>query len=269
MIDELKKIAYDAWEIHRKYFNKHLEVSFKWKDDPVTNADKECQDFLEVELKKLVPWSCFLWEESSMHSFDSSKVTWIVDPLDWTKNFMQWLSQFWLSIGLRKNKMVEIGMIYLPIRDELFYASAWWWAFKISSWKKQRIYNYYNSEYEIEWSVSISKEFKSSFLWDKWSNTIKNLNTHKFLQLKWSWGSVCYTWCMIADWSNDVSIRLHDRLHKRDTVALEAILVEAWCVIVDIDLQSLDYSQKNTNRINGVLMWNKNQLKEITNILWR
>jgi myo-inositol-1(or 4)-monophosphatase len=99
----------------------HLQVSRKGPGDFVSIADKKAEEIIYKELKKARPSYGFLMEESGEIGGDGEH-TWIVDPLDGTTNFLHAIPHFAISIGLQKGDELIAGVIYDPIKDELFYA---------------------------------------------------------------------------------------------------------------------------------------------------
>jgi myo-inositol-1(or 4)-monophosphatase len=98
----------------------HLQVSRKGPGDFVSTADKKAEDALYKELKKARPSYGFLMEESGEIKGES-EYTWIIDPLDGTTNFLHGIPHFAISIGLQKENELIAGVIYDPIKNELFY----------------------------------------------------------------------------------------------------------------------------------------------------
>jgi len=99
----------------------HLQVSRKGPGDFVSNADKKAEDTIYKELKKARPSYGFVMEEGGEVAGDDEH-TWIIDPLDGTTNFLHGIPHFAISIGLQKGTEIIAGVIYDPIKDELFYA---------------------------------------------------------------------------------------------------------------------------------------------------
>jgi len=100
----------------------HLQVSRKGPGDFVSQADKKAEKILFEELKKARPDYGFLMEESGRIENKDKEHTWIIDPLDGTSNFLHGIPHFSISIGLQKGKDIIAGVIYDPIKDEMFYA---------------------------------------------------------------------------------------------------------------------------------------------------
>jgi myo-inositol-1(or 4)-monophosphatase len=100
----------------------NLQVSKKGPGDFVSAADLKAEETVKYELKKARPTFGFLMEESgAIAGFDKSHV-WIVDPLDGTTNFLHGLPHFCVSIGLARDNEVIAGVIFDPIKDEVFWA---------------------------------------------------------------------------------------------------------------------------------------------------
>lgn len=99
----------------------HLQVSRKGPGDFVSIADQKAEKSLYKDLKKARPSYGFIMEEGGEVPGEED-YTWIIDPLDGTTNFLHALPHFAISIGLQKGSEIIAGVIYDPIKDELFYA---------------------------------------------------------------------------------------------------------------------------------------------------
>ena len=98
-----------------------LQVSVKGPGDFVTNSDKKVEQILIDELQKARPNYSVLSEEIGEINNDES-FRWIIDPIDGTSNFLHGVPHFAISLGLEQNKEIICGIIYDPIKDELFSA---------------------------------------------------------------------------------------------------------------------------------------------------
>ena len=98
-----------------------LQVSNKGPSDFVTNADLKTEKIIIEELKKAKPHYSILSEEKGAEINKDSK-TWIIDPIDGTINFLHGIPHFAISIALKDDKEIIAGLIYDPIKDEMFYA---------------------------------------------------------------------------------------------------------------------------------------------------
>jgi len=100
----------------------NLQVSRKGPADFVSTADTKVEGILVRELGKARPDFGFLLEERGVIAGADPLNRWIIDPLDGTTNFLHGLPHFCISIALEYNKEIIAGVIYDPIRDELFWA---------------------------------------------------------------------------------------------------------------------------------------------------
>ena len=101
------------------------DLTFNRKKDssPVTAADLAAEDLLRKELLTAFPDDGFLGEETGCTK-GTSEFEWVVDPIDGTKSFIQGVPLFATLVGCRKNGEGVIGVIFIPVLDELAYAAA-------------------------------------------------------------------------------------------------------------------------------------------------
>ena len=99
-----------------------LQVSKKGPSDFVTNADIKTEKIIIEELKKARPNYSILSEESGKENNKDKKNTWIIDPIDGTVNFLHGIPHFAISIALKSNDEIISGLIFDPIKNEIFYA---------------------------------------------------------------------------------------------------------------------------------------------------
>ena len=98
-----------------------LLVSVKGPGDFVTASDKKVEKILIDELIKARPSYSILSEEIGEIKNDEN-FRWIIDPIDGTSNFLHGVPHFAISIGLESEKEIICGIIYDPIKDEMFLA---------------------------------------------------------------------------------------------------------------------------------------------------
>jgi myo-inositol-1(or 4)-monophosphatase len=100
----------------------NLQVSLKGPGDFVSAADRRAEQILRQELSKARPGFGMLLEESGAVAGREEGYRWIVDPLDGTTNFLHGLPHFAISIALERHGELVAGVIYDPIKDEMFAA---------------------------------------------------------------------------------------------------------------------------------------------------
>ncbi len=100
----------------------NLQVSKKGPKDFVTNSDLRTEKIIIEELKKARPGYSFISEENGIENNKDINNTWIIDPIDGTINFLHGIPHFAISVALRSNGEIISGLIYDPIKDEMFFA---------------------------------------------------------------------------------------------------------------------------------------------------
>jgi len=101
-----------------------LQVSRKGPADFVSSADHKAEEMLVEDLRRARPKFGFLLEEGGEIAGEDSSNRWIIDPLDGTTNFLHGIPHFAISIGLERDSKMFAGVIYDPLRDELFWAES-------------------------------------------------------------------------------------------------------------------------------------------------
>lgn len=99
-----------------------LQVSQKGPSDFVTAADRRSEEIIFEELKKARPDYSFMMEESGEVKGQDHENIWIIDPIDGTHNFMHGIPHWCISIALESKGKILAGLIYDPIKDEIFQA---------------------------------------------------------------------------------------------------------------------------------------------------
>ena len=99
-----------------------LQVSAKGPSDFVTNADLKAEKIIIEELLKAKKNYSIISEESGIQNNKDRDNVWIIDPIDGTSNFLHGVPHFSISIALKSNNEIIAGLIYDPIKDEMFYA---------------------------------------------------------------------------------------------------------------------------------------------------
>lgn len=122
LLNTAKQAALKAGKVHLKYYGKQKEIFHKINEfDLVTNVDREAEDIIIETIQGNFGNHSYLAEES--HQMDNkSPFQWVIDPLDGTTNYAHNFPQFCVSIGLMYNKELFLGVVYDPLKKELFHA---------------------------------------------------------------------------------------------------------------------------------------------------
>jgi len=111
-----KSVIRDFGEIEK------LQVSKKGPRDFVTKTDKYVEKILIEELSKIKKNYSFLSEEVGYIENKDKDNIWIIDPIDGTMNFLHGIPHFAISIALKSNGQIISGLIFDPIKDEMYYS---------------------------------------------------------------------------------------------------------------------------------------------------
>ncbi len=100
----------------------NLQVSKKGPKDFVTKTDKRVEKIIIDELTKSKKNFSFISEETGKILNNNKDFFWIIDPIDGTTNFLHGVPHFAISVALQKNNEIISGLVFDPIKNEIFYA---------------------------------------------------------------------------------------------------------------------------------------------------
>lgn len=98
----------------------HLQIDQKGINDYASEVDRMAEREIINIIKTAYPDHSILAEESGEHA--GNDFVWVIDPLDGTTNFLHGFPQYAVSIALKHKGRLEVGVVYDPLRDELFTA---------------------------------------------------------------------------------------------------------------------------------------------------
>lgn len=123
---EFKKVALSAVKKAEEkilyYFRNLPKIETKIDNTPVTKADKEAEEIIVSTIRKTFPSHGFMGEEFGTNN-KGAEFTWIIDPIDGTKNFIHGLNFFGTVLGLKHQGKIILGISNMPAIGELLYAS--------------------------------------------------------------------------------------------------------------------------------------------------
>lgn len=120
-----RQAALEAGKYMLRYYENlsSIEIRSKRPNDLVSEVDIRCEQIIIRALRKFNPDFAILGEESGYQAGERTDAQWIIDPLDGTTNYLHGLPHFCVSIALQQQGRLEAGVIFDPIRQELFTAS--------------------------------------------------------------------------------------------------------------------------------------------------
>ena len=110
-------LAWRAGAVLLEHFQTPLHVEYKGKragSAPVTEADRRVEEFLQEELSRRFPEHAVVGEEGAGQGSAAAALTWALDPLDGTMNFLNGLPVYASSIGLMEEGRPVVGAVFLP-----------------------------------------------------------------------------------------------------------------------------------------------------------
>jgi len=128
LIQEVNTIAVNAGKAIMEIYNNESDFGVEQKkdDSPLTKADKAGNDVICAGLESLSQIFPIISEENKSVEYIDRKdydYFWLVDPLDGTKEFIKRNGEFTVNIALMKKNRPVGGVVYLPVKEELYYAA--------------------------------------------------------------------------------------------------------------------------------------------------
>ena len=123
-LEVMVRAARAAARLLARDFNEveHLQISIKGPGDFVSAADRRAEQVIREQLQRARPDYGFLLEEAGALPGRSPHNRWLVDPLDGTTNFLHAVPHWAISIALQQHGEVTAGVVFDPIKNELFTA---------------------------------------------------------------------------------------------------------------------------------------------------
>ena len=106
----------------RRFLDSSFKVGFKGPQDYLTEVDGETEELIASRLNDAFPQDGFIGEETAGRAAREGGAMWVVDPIDGTSNFARGVAHFCVSIACVIGGRIEVGVIYDPMREELFSA---------------------------------------------------------------------------------------------------------------------------------------------------
>lgn len=251
MIEKVIDIAKEASKILLKYYKSDIGVSYKEAGgrSPVTKADFEADAYIRGRLQELFPRDKILSEETENHLKDYSGRVWIVDPLDGTRIYTEGKDGFCVIIGLCIDGVPVLGVVYAPIKDELYYAEKGKGAFlKKGNTVQQIKVSKINVLFQAKAIIKTSKIRESPW------NKVAQLKVKENFDLSECGAGI--KMAKVAAGEIDFYIDAIFSPCKWDTCGPQIILEEAGGRMTDLSGQPLDYKQQNSKWENPLLVSN-------------
>lgn len=205
----------------------------------VTNADIEIDQYLYHTLLEQTPDYGWLSEEDITENITEGKERiWVVDPIDGTKGFVKEDGMFVVSIALVEHGVPVIGVIYNPMRNQMFYCA-----------KGHGVF--FNDQRMVSENPDLEEAFLISPMGRKNQPYTQDIiaKTGQFDEV----GSVAYRLALISAGQADLTFVDHE-ISVWDIAAGAAMLEEQGFEIKNLDGSYLDYMPKNSKIPNGIVV---------------
>ena len=233
----VNQIAVDAGKEILKIYNKPFTSKMKKDKSPVTKADLIANDLICKRLQSINPKIQIISEEGKKKFSKKTNIFWLVDPLDGTKEFIKKNGEFTVNIALIKNCRPIYGVIYLPVKKEIYFTQNKSAYFSIIDHK-----NSYKTKKKIKVKKRTGINNRVLLLSRSYSRNIELSKKHvKTDKVIFSGSSIKF--CLIASGKGNIYPRLGTTM-EWDTAAGHAILNAAGGSVTTLDRKVLKYGKK-------------------------
>ncbi len=236
-LSRMIEAAIDASKIILDIYHNGFHVETKDDDSPVTEADKKADELIRNYLGKYFPDHAFLTEE---HADNLSRLendfVFIVDPLDGTKDFVEYDDEFTINIALAYKHKIVASVVYVPVYGYLYYALKNYGAYKLdlnTNETKRILVNDKLDNLTVLKSRYHSVEEEEK-VFKKHSDKIKEVKT----------AGSAYKACLIAEGKAELSYRLSTGTKEWDTAAFDLLVYEAGGYVLSLDKTPIEYNRK-------------------------
>ena len=218
--------------------------------EPVTIADRTASKIIVEGISKAFPVDAILSEEETDDAENRlmGKRVWMIDPIDGTWGFIKKDGDFGVQIGLTENGEVTLGVVFLPVHDQLFFAVKNEGTFLIENDDKPKRLRVSGKTNFTQMNLASSRNHRSP----RMHRIIKDFGIRREIQR----GSVGLKVGLIAEQICDLYIHLSPRTKFWDTCAPQIILEEAGGQMTDVFGALLRYDLRDVQNHNGVLASN-------------
>lgn len=235
------------------YNNSNFSIEYKKDNSPLTAADKASNEIIIKILRESFPTYAILSEEERDDlSRLGNDLCFVVDPLDGTKEFIKRNGQFTVNIALSYKHKSVMGVIYVPVTEELYFASIDSGSFL----EKDGIITKLSVSKEDKPKSELNVVMSSSHGCEAMEKIIEKYSLHNLVKAGSSLKG-----CIIARGEADVYYR-HNPTMEWDTAAMQCIAEEAGAVFMQMDDTPMLYNRKDSLNSKGFYIINdiKNKL---------
>jgi len=249
-LETAKEAAIEAGKAILEIYNSPRDIKTEYKADnsPLTQADKTANRIIVRALRNKFPQYAILSEEEK-DSKDrcGNDYCFIIDPLDGTKEFLKRNGQFTVNIALAYKHRTVMGVIYVPVTRELYFAAEGAGAFMESEMEEKKRLSVTNHKGISSLTFVISNSHGCRQM-DDWIEKYHITNLVKV-------GS-SLKGCMVASGKADVYYRFNPTM-EWDTAAMQCIAEEAGAIFRQMDGSMMTYNREDSRNAKGFYIINR------------
>ena len=241
-ISELKSICEsligtfnNAGKVSIDLYKKGLQIKIKEDNTPVSDGDLKVNELISNKIKDLTPNIPIVSEETvDLSKKNQSKVFWLIDPIDGTKEYIAGKDEYTLNAALVINTIPVLGLVGVPKKNRLFYTYGPGESYLIQNGKTQKI----NCKKQQPRGkiVALSSVIKPS---DIILNKLKEFNVTSIVKMASS-----YKFCVIATGEYDI-YAAKERANEWDYAAGHAVAQNAGAIIKTLDEKPFLYGKED------------------------
>ena len=216
-------------------YKKGLKIQIKEDNSPVSNGDLRVNDLISKKISELTPNIPIISEETvDLKVKNTSKVFWLIDPIDGTKEYIAGKDEYTLNAALIVNTIPVLGLVGVPKKKRLFYSYAPGDSFLIENKYTKKI-NCKKQQPKNK-IVALSSSVKPS---DIILNKLKEYNVNSIVKMASS-----YKFCVIGTGEYDI-YAARERANEWDYAAGHAIAQNAGAIIKTLDNKPFLYGKED------------------------
>ena len=216
-----------------RLYKEGLKIEIKKDKTPVSNGDIKVNDLITTKIKELTPDIPIISEETvDLTKKNKSKIFWLIDPIDGTREYIAGKDEYTLNAALVKDAVPILGLVGVPKKDRLFYSYGMGESYLIE--KNKTIKINCEKKQSKDKIVALSSVYKPS---DLVLNKLKEYKVNSIVKMASS-----YKFCVIATGEYDI-YAARERANEWDYAAGHAVAQNAGAIIRTLDNKPFLYGK--------------------------